>query len=766
MLALYEFLYSIDPERVKRAVLEVLLVMLVYAGVAVAATWPTVMHLDEVVLGGGELGGWIWRQWWHFQEIEALGQSDDLGWIDKLSLLIGLGRYPETGNILDILLLSYPLDRWLGFPTHHNVKVLVILAGNGMCGYALARSFTDSRSVALAAGLVAVLNPIVFQDINKTGLRQVLLWWLLLYPVFLRRAQRTQGLVDGLLAGGAFALVAAFYWFYGLFAAMFTVVHVGAWIWREKPGVRDVARAASPALAAAVLGVLLFVSPYLSSDASSTGQGGVEKLPEVTFFLSFPAYDTIADTPLRPSNYRENVLSSLHRTIDSAWPADYVMNPKHGVLAMPVVTFILGILPAIFIKRARPWLLVWLVFWLGTLGPFLKLGAGKDTAEVIQLGDYVVRLPYALMFKFVPGMSRMFAPYRMASMVVVATVALLAIALDGTGHWRRRGLAAAAFLAIGLQPFYRFDLETVREDGGGPAMWRIPTQTSSIALPEWYAALDPALKEGIIELPLEQQQDILTLYQSFHRRKVYRSWATTPAIPPAFRDTGGGRPAARLRWLAKPEPSGDKAEEPLRALSREPLGHTARELEEKALERLIKAGGYRWLVVHERGYYLVEPTEGATMYRYVVRSLSERFGIEPVEMVEHEAHDWPGKSANFPAGPAWIPWSSREVHLPGPQMPDQYFMAVFDLSERGPAPEGPAPEPPGSSRGPAEDPDAEPRPPDGPPPEGGGDPGPDGVAPPPENPPEPPPPSVDPPPPGNVGGTPPPEEREAAADGE
>ena len=72
-------------------------------------------------------------------------------------------------------------------------------------------------------------------------------------------------------------------------------------------------------------------------------------------------------------------------------------------------------------------------------------------------------------------------------------------------------------------------------------MWRVPTQTSSISLPEWYAGLDPATKEGIIELPLEQQQDILTLYQSCHHRKVYRSWATMPAIPPEFRDTGGGR---------------------------------------------------------------------------------------------------------------------------------------------------------------------------------------------------------------------------------
>ena len=123
--------------------LEVLVAGLVYTAVAVAVTWPVLTNLGDVVLGGGELGGWLWREWWHFREIEALGQSE-LGAIERPNLLVALGRYPETGNVLDILLLSYPLDHWFGFPEHHNLKVLVVLAGNGLCGYALARSLTSA----------------------------------------------------------------------------------------------------------------------------------------------------------------------------------------------------------------------------------------------------------------------------------------------------------------------------------------------------------------------------------------------------------------------------------------------------------------------------------------------------------------------------------------------------------------------------------------------------------------------------------------------
>ena len=72
--------------------------------------------------------------------------------------------------------------------------------------------------------------------------------------------------------------------------------------------------------------------------------------------------------------------------------------------------------------------------------------------------------------------------------------------------------------------------------------------------------IDPNGWEEIIELPLEQQQDLLCTYQSVHRRKVYRSWATVPAIPPWIRHSGGGLEGKRMRWLAKSEPR-DKMED-------------------------------------------------------------------------------------------------------------------------------------------------------------------------------------------------------------
>ena len=174
-----------EGKKKRHIVIEVLVALLFYSFAAAALTWPAIIHLDEVLLGGGELGGWLWRQWWHFEEVRALQQSE-LGLLAGTEALIALGRYPETGNILDILLFSYPLRNWAGFPADHNLKILLILIGNGVCGYALARSLTDSRLLSLSSGLIAIINPLVIQDINKLGLRQVVLWWLLLFPVFLQ----------------------------------------------------------------------------------------------------------------------------------------------------------------------------------------------------------------------------------------------------------------------------------------------------------------------------------------------------------------------------------------------------------------------------------------------------------------------------------------------------------------------------------------------------------------------------------------------------
>lgn len=476
--------------------------------------------------------------------------------------------------------------------------------------------------------------------------------------------------------------------FYGLFAGMF----FGLWClwlgWRERrslPALLRHLRWIGPLLLSTALVAGVFFLPYAQGEGgANAGPGGT--LPELSFFLPFPEYDVIRDVPLRPSNYEENVLSSLNRTIMSSWSVDYLFDPGHP-RALPLAVLLVGLLPALWPGRrrdpsARFWLVVFLVFFLGTLGPFLKFGGDADSSKVVILGgEWVVRLPYTWMFRWVPGMSRMFGPYRMGALVVVAAVALVALGLGRApgGRWGRALLSVGVIVGTALQVLYRWEIGPVAEGSFQPTMWRAPLKVSGIRVPEWYQQLDPQQLGGIIELPLEQQQDLLYFYQVQHQQKVYRSWATPPAIPPLLRKEGGGAAGERLRYLARPDRRGAAAGELLLQLSRSPEEANLEDLDPAQLAALAEGGNYRWLVVHERGYYLVDPRSGPVFYRDVVRRLEQKLGLAPQELVELAWFDYPGNEYKVPDGPVYVPWSSHEVSLPDQEMPNRYFMAVFDL---------------------------------------------------------------------------------------
>lgn len=670
---------------------EALIAILLAITCAAVITWPALMNINEVVIGGGELGGWLWRYWWHFMEIDALSLSDANLWT-SFEAMISLGRYPETGNILDVLLLSYPLQIFSGLPTHYNLKIFIILGINGLCGYALARTFVASRSACLVASVFAVVNPIVIQDLYGSGLRQVLLWWVLLFPALLHRANRIGSPMSGAIAGIILGLTAAFYWFYGIFSAIFCLIWIIGYFWSNRADVqwRRLFRWGIPLVAAATVVAALFFIPYMSAPGGSRAGAGAA-LPELSFFLPFPDYDVIKQAPLRPSTYAENVLASLNRTILSSWSPDYIVNPGHP-RPMPVFVFLAGILPAIWKFRkstvARFWLITFTVFYLGTLGPYMKEMGSSDTTNVLTIwGDIVIRLPFTIMFQWVPGMSRMFAPYRLGAFVVVASVVLVALGVslirdsERFGSWPRRLVSLSIVIGTLMVTNFRWEIGPVPDDAIAPTRWRAPVKVSVMQVPEFYQSLDKEEEAGLIELPLEQQQDLIYYYQLTHNWKVYRSWATPPAIPPLFRSEGGGTAGARMRYLARPDSIGVQAGDLLLRLSKNPQEVSLDEVDDTELAHLFLGGNYRYLIVHERGYFLMDPMQGQVVYSDVVRRLERRLGIEATNLVEHEWFDYPGNEFKVPDGPVYLPWTSQQVALPDRERPSQYFMAIFDLSE-------------------------------------------------------------------------------------
>ena len=662
-----------------REILGFLLAAVLGVAATFLITWPMVQHSNEAVMGAGELGGWLWRYDWHFRSLEALSESD-LNPLSAWRNFVALGRYPETGNILDVLAFSYPLQHWFGFPYSYNIKIFLILSMNGVCGYALGRYFSGSISAAAAASVLAVVNPLTIQEVEACGLRQALLWWVMLYPPLLDRALRRRTLGAGMLAGACLALASAFYWFYGLFTVIFSMVWVAKHVVVEWE--RLDRRGTLRGLVGVGLGMVLlvgpFILPYALPESSSQGHSsGLAALPEMSFFLPFPSYDTISHAPLRPSSYAENVHASLHRTIGSSWSASYPVDPTLNE-ALPLTVLLLGLIPALLRRRSWGWLLIWGFFYLGSLGPFLRIGSG-DTENVTRvMEEYVVRLPYVWMFQLVPGMSRMFAPYRLGSYVVVASVALVAIGLSRLSF--RAWLLPFVVAGTVAQPLARLGRGAINEGDARLESWRSPFKMTRMSVPAFYRKeLDPTAYTGIVELPLDQQQDIVCFYQTVHQQKVYLSWASPGSLPPFAREVGtAGEAGKRLRFQARPDVLDGEMPALWRNLSTAPESANVEILTTPALESWAQAGHYQWVVLHERGYLLVDTARGFFLYETAKTELSKVLG-PPVETSEAVRGDPANAPFGVPTAGELIPWSSQPLRLPPNGMPDSYRMAIFKL---------------------------------------------------------------------------------------
>jgi hypothetical protein len=436
----------------------------------------------------------------------------------------------------------------------------------------------------------------------------------------------------------------------------------------------------------ALIGVILvagpFVLPYAMPGAGSNS-GGASALPEMTFFLKYPPYDTVAYAPLRPQTYAENLLASIHRTIGSTWSATYPFDPSlNESLQWTVLVF--GLLPALWRSRSWGWLGVWAFFYIGTLGPFLRIGTG-DAQEVTRFGadnNLVLRLPYTLMFQYIPGMSRMFAPYRLGSYVIVASVVLLAVGLSRTRY--RMWLAPLVIAATIMQPMGRWGRGGVNEGDTDSRIFKSPLKLNRIIVPDYYKSIDPTSLSGIIELPFDQQQDLLYLYQIVHGQRVYRSWASPAAVPPALRpQNAGGDYGARLRYQARQDAVSGPVPDALTQLSRDSHDSDLTALTLSSMVAFAKTNNYRRMILHERGYYLVDPRRGGELYETARRRLTTALGLEGTEYDELRRGDPANPVLGVPIVGDLVPWSSQPMDLPPDQAPAVYHMTVWELPDPG-----------------------------------------------------------------------------------
>lgn len=606
-------------------------------------------------LGGGELEGWLWRYWWLKKLMLGAwtGPGATLDFAAWVALVAG--AYPETGNVVDLQVLSWPLEAWLGAPLYYNVKCALILALNGLSGYVLGRGLLRNRAGAAVCALVMGLCPYALNEIANGRVRQAILFPLALYALHLVRLWRHPTAVQAAFTGVWAGVASAVYLYYGMAAAMFTalfvacvgVVGMGGRLTRKRLGLGGLA------LLVAVLTSLPFAWAYVDHHFSGHG------LFELSWQRDFPTLGQLTSpNPEALLKQNDQLLSSLQRFRNDSLPWEYPFMPRFP-RGLPWVFSLLALVavPLAWLQgrgfraevpeglKARdllPWLLGALFFYVLTLGPYLRTGA---EGEYVSSASGGVATPYVWFFKYFPAFSRLFSPIRMSAMLVVCVAVLAGASVSHLlARWSLpTPLRVASVLLVALLVAHGLRISRA-----------LPLPETQILVPEYYYRLAQEPFCAVVELPF-RTGDYIQNYQTVHQKRLLGGWSGV-TTPPGFPE-GEVTRLAQV-YLRLSENTFLKYLESLNATPDRPITYTGRDL-----DFAIQKVGVRLVIVHERGYYRDSPFRGREQYEMVVQDMQKHFG-PPLEICSEQAFERLG--------------SNQDPADPGPY---SYEMAVFRIGE-------------------------------------------------------------------------------------
>lgn len=566
-------------------------------------------------VGGGELEGWLWRYWWLKQMLAAIWSSPDLGIFERVRLSLQSSLYPEFGNITDLWAVSVPLERLLGAPLYYNVKAVAVLSANAVAAYVMARGLGASPGAAWLAGVIFGFNPYFMFEIASGRMRQAIGFACPIYVLYAWRAFTSGEARDALVASLWWALATWLFYFYGMWLAFFNVGLVAWWLvfGCRRPSPPGRWKHFALLHVVALLLVMPSVMPYF--DSLNHGQ----ELHEVSFLRDVPPLEQWAQLPPGRPGPGQEALYSMHRYTYMSQPADYPWNLEASRV-VPIAFTLAAVLPLLWLRPRDDdeagatqwlWVLVAVGFYIISLGPYLMTGGSRAHFVGYPPG---IRLPYTLLYKYVPFFSRMFSPVRASIMVYLAVAALAALNLTRMSrkHAAIAPVVALALVAAGLTQMQRAAT--------------IPLRTVNLEAPTYYAALKMAPDDGIIEMPFHAS-DYTDFLQTVHGRKVLMSWADA-GLPDGF-------PNAPVQTLAARQPLGDNGfVRWLDALTQNPDEKKRYSDAERAM---VATAGYRFIVLHERGVAMFS-REGETHARYerMRKTLIDTLGAPVIEATEIE----------------------------------------------------------------------------------------------------------------------------------
>lgn len=393
-----------------------LLALLLFAVVAVIATWPLLISAGRAPSLRGDYQNNLWNIWWFGHSVLEQGASPY--WTDSLHYPVGISLARHTLSPVNAFLgalLAGVTDIHAAF----NLLLVLHYALSGWFFFLFARELTRCTTGAVIAGLAWSFSPFHYFYLAQMNLATLEL--LPLAGWFIVRAWRHGGWRNTLGIVASAALLAGSSSYYLVYTGMLGVALVlGARWWdgevRWSVGARRLALAA--VLSA---GAVVAVAWPLLSETLAAGVGADGGVP--------------AKVVLRRSN----------DLLGFAW----IASPEAAIVSWPTMLGYSTLLIAVLgFRRARAqmfWLLLALVFFVLSLGPKLHVG-GENTG---------IALPYGWLGEL-PLLSMLRKPDRFIVMLQLSVAMLCAYGWRDVAsrlpERRRRlaGLGAAVLVAIEL----------------------------------------------------------------------------------------------------------------------------------------------------------------------------------------------------------------------------------------------------------------------------------------------------------------------------
>ncbi len=198
--------------------------LVLYGLVAIAFTWPLVLHLGDRVIQKGNSGDvWqhLWNIWWlRFSLLD----------LHALPYYTPMLYYPSGANLFFHALdpmdgyLFTPVQLITGVVAAFNLNILFQITVAGWGAYLLARYLTGNRAAALVAGLIYACSPLESALVNLGQLELTSIEWLPLFILCLIKAlnREKRPWLWRVLSVGLLIVLSLDSWYYVLYALIFS----------------------------------------------------------------------------------------------------------------------------------------------------------------------------------------------------------------------------------------------------------------------------------------------------------------------------------------------------------------------------------------------------------------------------------------------------------------------------------------------------------------------------------------------------------------